>query len=208
MSFRPAGAVGKSNQKSFAPALILLGLAIIINYVDRGNLSIAAPLIKGELHLSATQLGILLSAFFYTYTALQFVVGAVVDRFGANVTVSAGFLLWSLATLATGFAGGFAALLALRLVLGIGESVAFPCTSKLIAQNVRPEKRGLANGVITAGMKFGPAAAAFGAGMLIAKWGWRPVFFGIGLASLLWLPGWWKWMPRAHAHRQDAASHV
>src|SRR5215469_12764310 len=163
MPFRSVAASGTSVQKSFTPALILLGLAIVINYVDRGNLSIAAPLIGNELLLSATQLGFLLSAFFYTYTALQFVIGAIVDRFGSNMCLSAGLFLWSLATFATGFAGGFASLLALRLLLGIGESVAFPCTSKVIAQNVPPEKRGLANGVITAGLKLGPAVAAFGA---------------------------------------------
>src|SRR5215472_4764317 len=158
-------------RESFAPLLVLLGLAIVINYVDRGNLSLAAPIIKTELKLSATQLGLLLSAFFYTYTALQFVIGGLVDRLGANRALSAGFLLWSVATVATGFAGGFAVLLACRLLLGVGESVAFPCTSKLIAENVPSESRGLANGVITAGLKLGPAVGAFGAGLLIAKYG-------------------------------------
>jgi MFS family permease len=195
-----SGAVrGESSQQSFAPLLILLGLAIVINYVDRGNLSIAAPVIKNELQLSATQLGVLFSAFFYTYTALQFVVGGIVDRLGASRTLSAGLIIWSVATIAMGFAGGFAALLALRLLLGIGESVAFPCTSKVIAQNIPPENRGLANGVVTAGLKLGPAIGAFGAGMLIAKYGWRPVFWGMGIASLLWLPAWWRWKPREQA---------
>lgn len=182
--------------RAFAPALVLLGLAVVINYVDRGNLSLAAPLVRTELSLSATQLGFLFSAFFYTYTALQFVIGGIVDRFGANWSLSVGLLLWSLATVATGFAGGFVALLVMRLLLGIGESVTFPCTSKLIAEHVRPEDRGLANGVITAGLKLGPALGAFGAGFLIAKYGWRPVFWIIGATSLLWLPAWWKWMPR------------
>ncbi|HET8966915.1 MAG TPA: MFS transporter, partial [Candidatus Acidoferrum sp.] len=186
----------ESSRQSFAPLLILLGLAIVINYVDRGNLSIAAPVIKNELQLSPTQLGLLFSAFFYTYTALQFVVGGVVDRFGANRVLSAGLVLWSLATIAMGFAGGFATLLAWRLLLGVGESVAFPCTSKVIAQEVPAENRGLANGVVTAGLKLGPAIGAFGAGMLIAKYGWRPVFWGMGVASLLWLPAWWRWRPR------------
>lgn len=187
----------KNSQRAFAPVLILLGLAIVINYVDRGNLSIAAPQIKSELGLSATKLGVLFSAFFYTYTALQFVVGGIVDRLGANRVLSAGLFVWSVATIATGFAGGFAALLALRLLLGVGESVAFPCTSKVIAENVPAERRGLANGVVTAGLKLGPAIGAFGAGMLIAKHGWRPVFLWMGLASLLWLPAWFKWKPRA-----------
>src|SRR5262245_15851192 len=199
MSSGPGAAGDDLSQRSFAPLLILLGLAILINYVDRGNLSIAAPVIKNELQLSATQLGVLFSAFFYTYTALQFVIGGIVDRLGASRVLSAGLLIWSVATISMGFAGGFAALLALRLLLGIGESVAFPCTSKVIAQNIPPESRGLANGVVTAGLKLGPAVAAFGAGMLIAKYGWRPVFWGLGIASLLWLPSWWRWRPPEQA---------
>ena len=194
---RPSrGLSGQSLGHAFAPALVLLGLAVVINYVDRGNLSLAAPLVKSELNLSATQLGFLFSAFFYTYTALQFVIGGIVDRVGANWSLGVGFFLWSVATIATGFAGGFVALLVMRLLLGVGESVTFPCTSKLIAEYVPPENRGLANGVITAGLKLGPAVGAFGAGLLIAKYGWRPVFWFIGAASLLWLPAWWKWVPR------------
>ena len=189
--------------RSFTPALVLMGLAIVINYVDRGNLSLAAPIVKSELKLSATQLGLLLSAFFYSYTVLQFVIGGVVDRLGANRVLSAGFLLWSVATVATGFAGGFAVLLACRLLLGVGEAVAFPCTSKLIAENVSSEGRGLANGVITAGLKLGPAVGAFGAGLLIAKYGWRPVFWGTGALSVLWLPAWWKWVPAGPRVQQE-----
>jgi len=190
---RTLARAAKSNsigQSSFAPALMLLGMVIVINYVDRGNLSVAAPIVKTELNLTATQLGILFSAFFYTYTALQFVIGGVVDRCGANGVLVAGLLVWSLATIGMGFAAGFMGLLLMRLLLGVGESVAFPCTSKLIAQNVEGENRGVANGVIVAGLKFGPAVGAFASGMLIAKYGWRPVFWGMGAASLLWLPLW------------------
>jgi len=208
MSTVPGAVRDNSSQRSFAPLLILLGLAIVINYVDRGNLSIAAPVIKNELQLSATQLGILFSAFFYTYTALQFVIGGIVDRWGANRVLSAGLLIWSAATVAMGFAGGFIALLALRLLLGIGESVAFPCTSKVIAQNVPPENRGLANGVVTAGLKLGPAIGAFGAGMLISKYGWRPVFWGMGILSLLWLPAWWRWKPREQTVENEGSSAI
>jgi MFS family permease len=208
MPSRPVAMNKPPLQRSFFPALILLGLAVVINYVDRGSLSIAAPLIREELRLSATQLGILFSAFFYTYTALQFVVGGIVDRFGANLVLSVGLFLWSLATIATGFVGGFAGLLVLRLILGVGESVAFPCTSKVIAQNVAPESRGLANGVITAGLKLGPAVSALVAGLLLAKFGWRFVFLGVGAVSLLWLPAWWKFRPRTHAEPLAATAGI
>jgi MFS transporter, ACS family, D-galactonate transporter len=181
---------------SFAPALVLLVFAVLINYVDRGNLSLAAPLLKDEWHLSASQLGILLSSFFWTYTLLQFVVGRLVDRFEVNTVLAVGFTLWSLATAATGLITGFALLLAMRLLLGVGESVVFPSCSKILAQHVHEGSRGFANGVLCAAMRWGSAAGTFGGGLLIAKYGWRPTFIGIGLVSLLWLPAWWKWKPR------------
>jgi MFS family permease len=183
---------------AIAPWLALLAISVLINYVDRGNLSIAAPLLKDELHLNPWQLGILLSAFFWTYTALLFVVGWLVDRFEVNVVIATGYLVWSLATVTTGLVHGFALLLVTRLVLGIGESVAFPSCSKILALHVSEERRGFANGAIITGIRSGPAIGMFGAGLLMAKYGWRPVFIGIGLVSLVWLPAWKKWMPRGH----------
>src|SRR5262245_32812684 len=107
--------------RASAPLLVLLAICVFFNYVDRGNLSIAAPLLKGELGISASQLGILLAAFFWTYTAMQFVSGWLVDRFGVNWVIAAGYLLWSLATATSGLVRGFTCLLAMRLILGIGE---------------------------------------------------------------------------------------
>ena len=95
----------------------MLAICALINYVDRGNLSIAAHLLKDELRISVTQLGILLSAFFWTYTAMQFVSGWLVDRFEVNWVIAAGFLLWSVTTAATGLVRGFTMLLAMRLML-------------------------------------------------------------------------------------------
>jgi ACS family D-galactonate transporter-like MFS transporter len=193
-----AGGDEAGRLRRFAPALVLLAFSLLINYVDRGNLSIAAPLLKDELRISASQLGILLSAFFSTYTAFQLVSGWLVDRFDVNRVMAAGYLIWSLATATTGLVGGFATLLVMRLLLGVGESVAFPACSKLLAKYLPEQERGFANGVIIAGMKAGPAVGTFGAGLLMAKYGWRPVFIGIGLASLVWLPAWWKWKPCGH----------
>jgi ACS family D-galactonate transporter-like MFS transporter len=185
--------------RTFAPALILLAVCALINYVDRGNLSIAAPLLKVELRISVTQLGILLSAFFWTYTAMQFVSGWMVDRFDASRVIAAGFLLWSLTTAATGFVRGFTMLLAMRLMLGVGESVMIPACSKILGFQLPEHHRGFANGVLQGAWSFGPAVGTLGAGLLMAKYGWRPVFIGIGLASLAWVPAWIKWMPRGRA---------
>lgn len=192
-------------QPSFAVPLLLLVLSVFINYIDRGNLSIAAPLLKTELGISASQLGILLAAFFWTYTIMQFVCGWLVDRFDVNRVLAVGYLLWSMATAATGLVHGFAMLLVMRLALGIGESVAFPCYSKIFARHLLEHHRGFANGLITAGVKCGPAAGALGAGLLMVHYGWRPVFIGIGLLSLAWLPAWMKWMPRVESVAHSGA---
>jgi len=192
--------------RAFAPALVLLAGCVLINYVDRGNLSLAAPHLQKEFGLSATQLGFALGAFFWSYTVMQFVAGYLVDRFEVNFVIAAGFSLWSLATAATAIVPGFFLLLCMRLLLGVGESVAFPSTSKILVHHLPEHKRGFANGLLMSAIRLGPAIGTFAVGPLIIKHGWRPVFAGIGLISLLWLPAWFNWMPTPkHAPRSQSA---
>src|SRR5438874_1855832 len=110
----------------------LLLLSVCINYIDRGSLSVAAPILSDEFSLSPRKLGYLLSAFFWSYTAFQLVVGWLVDRYDVKWVYAGGFLVWSLAMAATGLANSFAALFAARLVLGIGESVFLPSVSSIV----------------------------------------------------------------------------
>jgi ACS family D-galactonate transporter-like MFS transporter len=188
------------NHGRLSPALtrvlILLFFSVFINYIDRGNLSIAAPMLKGELGLSAAQLGLLLSSFFWTYAGFQIVSGWLVDRCDVNWVLGIGFVLWSMATALTGLAHGFAMLLAIRLLLGIGESVAYPSYSKIMARHFPEDQRGFANSVIAAGLACGPGFGMFMGGVLMARFGWRSFFVGLGLLSLLWVFPWFKWMPR------------
>lgn len=177
--------------------LFLLALSAFINYVDRGNLSVAAPLLKSELRLSAAQLGNLLAAFFWTYTFLMIFTGWMVDCFPVGWLLAAGLALWSFATVATGLVNSFAMLLLFRLLLGIGESVSFPAYGKILAQHVAQEHRGIANAMVISGMSLGPAAGTLICGGLMATYGWRPVFILVGLGSLLWLVPWLRWMPKA-----------
>ncbi len=130
---------------SLSPVLVLLAFSVFINYVDRGNLSIAAPMLKDELGLSASQLGILLSSFFWTYGFFQILSGWLVDRLNVNWVMAIGFLLWSAATSITGFVHGFTALLVVRLILGMGESVAYPSYSKKLKKYFPESQRGVAN---------------------------------------------------------------
>jgi ACS family D-galactonate transporter-like MFS transporter len=176
--------------------LFLLTLSVLINYIDRSNLSIAAPLIKDELRISASQLGTLLSAFFWTYALMQIPAGWLVDRFDVKRVFAAGFLLWSAATAVTGVLHGFAALLMIRVILGVGESVAFPSYSKIIATHFDKSRRGSANSLIIAGLALGPALGMLVGGTVVGRFGWRPFFLALGLIGLLWLAPWWAWMPR------------
>ena len=198
--------IGELTFRRFAPPVLLISIACLINYVDRGNLSIAAPILKDELRLTPAQLGVLFSAFFYTYTAFIFISGWLTDRFDANWIFVIGFALWSLATAATGFVHGFAMLLVMRLLLGAGESVIFPCSCKVLATFVPERFRGISNGLMTSGMKFGPAVGALGAGLLMAEYGWRPVFIGIGLVSLLWVPAWMQVASKKKSLSQNSSS--
>lgn len=176
--------------------LFLLTISVLINYIDRSNLSIAAPLLKDELHISASQLGTLLSAFFWTYALMQTPAGWLVDHFDVKWVFAAGFLLWSAATAVTGFLHGFLALLLIRVIVGMGESVAFPSYSKVLGGHFKESRRGFANAMIMSGLSLGPALGMWVGGSAIARFGWRPFFIALGLIALLWLPPWWAWMPR------------
>ncbi len=171
--------------------VVLLALSVFLNYVDRGNLATAAPLMKTELGLSATQLGLLLSVFFWTYVPAQILAGYLAEKINPYRTLALGVAVWSAATALTGVASTFSMLIGLRLLLGLGESVAFPCSSKLLGQHLPPHRLGMANGLIAIGLSVGPAFGTFTGGLLMAHIGWRAVFMLFGLSSLLWL---WPWL--------------
>lgn len=175
---------------SAARLVSLVTAAVFINYIDRGNLATAAPLMQDELHLSASQLGVLLSAFYYGYVVCMPAMGWLAERYGAKRVLAAGVTIWSIATLTTGFAGSFVMLLALRVLLGIGESVAFPCASKVLAHAVEVSRLGVANGILSFGYLLGPAVGTLLGGYLMTVFGWRPVFVVFGAASLVWLMPW------------------
>jgi MFS family permease len=122
--------------------------------------------------------------------------GWLVDRFDVKYVFAAGFFLWSSATAATGLLHGFAALVAIRVLLGMGESVAYPSYSKIIASHLPEHRRGVANAMIASGLALGPAFGLLFGATLISRFGWRPFFIGLGLTSLLWLLPWLTVAPR------------
>ncbi len=175
---------------AYHATILLLALALIISYADRGNLSIVAPAVQHELGIDKATLGYLLSAFFWIYAPAQLIFGATTQRFGGRAVLALGIGIWGVATLLTGISNGLVMLILLRLLLGFGEAAFFPCASHLIADIVPEEKRGQANGIIMSGIALGPVMGTLAAGLLFNSYGLRPVFFIFGAASLAWLVPW------------------
>jgi MFS family permease len=170
--------------------VLLLGAAVFLNYVDRGSIGIAAPLMTAELKLSPQAFGLVLSAFFWVYAPVQLIVGWLCDRFSVYKLMAAGVLLWAAATLAIGFVAGFTSLLLLRILLGTGETIAFPGGSKIISRHVPPERRGMANAALALGIALGPAAGTLAGGLILISFGWRAIFLAFGVVTLVWLVPW------------------
>ena len=169
-----------------------------MNYADRANLSVGATDIQHDLHLTNYQLGVLLSAFFWTYALAQlcYVAGWLVDRLHVSFVLAGGVAIWSAATTTTGLVTSFTIIFLLRLLLGSGESVAYPSYSRILVTCFPEQRRGFSNAAIDAGTKLGPAIGALLGGLLIPTFGWRIFFIALGVAGLLWLIPWIIWMPR------------
>jgi len=201
-----SAAVGPQVQPGMNRVVLLLTLSILINYIDRSNLSIAAPLLQDELHISSTQLGTLLAAFFWTYGLMQIPAGWLVDHLDVKWVFAAGFFVWSAATGLTGTLHGFAALIAVRVILGVGESVAFPSCSKILSTYFPEARRGFPNALLMAGLSLGPALGILVGGTVVGRVGWRPFFLALGLGGLLWIAPWIAWMPRRPARVRSSST--
>ena len=183
-------AIERSVRTSANLLVLLLGLAIFLNYVDRGALPVAAPKLTGDLGLSPERYGLAVSAFFWIYVPVQLFAGWLCDRFSVYKLLAIGIVIWAGSTLLTGFVGGFISLFVLRIMLGVGESLAFPGSSKIIARHVPVDRRGVANSALAMGIALGPAIGTLAGGLMVAHWGWRAMFVVFGLVTLLWLLPW------------------
>ena len=181
--------------------LALIFAGILISYVDRGNLSIAADSIMRDFRLPPASMGVLLSAFFWTYAAFQIPAGLIVDKFGIRVVYACGFLVWSLASAGMALSRGPGDILSLRLVLGLAESIGPLASLAFIRQNFEGPEQGLPVSIYIAGQTIGPACGALLGSMLLADFGWRTMFATTGLGALLWVPFWTHFAPRRQVDR-------
>ncbi|KAI8469007.1 MAG: major facilitator superfamily transporter [Monoraphidium minutum] len=189
------GAAGGGGGKGATSWPLLVGLAaagIVICYADRSNMSTAIIPMAQELGWDKAYQGVVLSAFFLGYATTQILGGALADKYGGKSVLAGGVALWSLFTGLTPLAaaGGTASLLAARVLLGVGEGVAFPAVHALISRNVPPERQSTAVGVVTAASYAGTALAFGLSPSLISRLGWQAVFYLFGALALLWLPLW------------------
>lgn len=188
-------------------ALIFTG--ILISYIDRGNLGIAAVSIMRDFQFEPRLMGMLLSAFFWTYALFQVPAGAIVDRIGIRKVYAAAFLIWSMASAATALSRGMTDILLTRLALGLAESVGPIASLTYIRRSFAGPELGLPTAIYVAGQNVGPALGALLGAILIERLGWRALFAITGLGALLWLPFWWWLAPRErHSAAQPAKAAV
>lgn len=169
---------------------------ILVSYVDRGNLGIAAPSIMRDFGFTPGAMGVLLSAFFWTYATFQIPAGALVDRIGIRRSYAAAFLLWSVASAAIGLSRNRGEILLFRMLLGLAEAVGPIASLSFIRRNFENAGGGLPTAIYIAGQNLGPAAGALLGTQLIEHFGWRAMFIFTGMGALLWLPGWVIAAPR------------
>jgi MFS family permease len=190
--------------KNQASRLVLLTICLmyLIFYVDRVNISTAAPIMQKDLGLTATQLGIAFSAFAYPYAFFQIAGGWLGDRMGPRLTLFLCALLVAASTAWTGMVGGLAALFASRLALGIGEGPAFPTATRALSNWMRPDQRGYAQGITHAFSRFGNAATPPLIAAIIVAFSWRVSFYVLAALSLAWAVLWLVYFrddPRQHS---------
>jgi len=182
--------------------VLLIATASFINYLDRGSLSVALPVISKDLNLSPIAQGAALSAFFWTYTAMQIPMGRIVDRYNIKMVYAASFAIWSLAAAATGLVTGLWTLVVARVFLGFGESVYLPGGLKVVSLHFRSEETAWPAGLFDLGTKLGLALGTAIDVWLLVRFGWRSLFFRTGLLGLLWLIPWLMFYP---SHRPAAS---
>jgi sugar phosphate permease len=137
--------------------LAVICLMYFITYIDRVNISVTGPLIKQEFGLSTTELGIVFSAFAYSYAAMQIIGGWCADRFGPRIVLTVLSCIWAIATILCGFAWGLTSLLIFRFILGLGEGGAFPTATRAFTFWLPATERGFAQGITHSFARLGGA---------------------------------------------------
>lgn len=169
----------------------LVGAGMFVNYMDRINLSVAAPDMMHHFGMSASEMGVLSSAFLWTYAVLQMPVGTVVDHLGVVRVNRVAAALWAFASFLSAAAGGLGLLLVARLVLGVGEAPTVPAGWTALGQWFPRRERGTATAAFDGCAKLSNVVGLPAMALLVAEFGWRAAFAGTGVLSVGYLVAWW-----------------
>jgi ACS family hexuronate transporter-like MFS transporter len=166
-------------------------LATAINYLDRQTLSVAAPLLRDQFHMSNTEYSRVLFAFLLAYTIMNGVSGPLIDRLGTRLGYGLCIAWWSAAALLHAFARGAMSLGVFRFLLGIGEAGNWPGGVKVVAEWFPARERALASGIFNSGSAVGAILAPPVVVYIISRLGWPAAFAATGLTGFVWLACWW-----------------
>jgi MFS transporter, ACS family, D-galactonate transporter len=170
--------------------LALIFINVVVNYMDRSNISIAAPFISKDLHLSSVQLGLIFSAFGWAYALLQIPGGWLVDRVKPRFLYTITLCLWSLSTIIQGLVRGFGGLFGLRISLGVLEAPAYPTNNRIVTTWFPEYERARAIGMYTSGQFVGLAFLTPVLTAIQSTYGWRGLFFATGVVGVIWSIVW------------------
>ncbi len=165
---------------------VLLGMAVLVNYFDRINLSVAAPQLKHEFGLTDGELGWLFSGFFWSYALMQIPTGMILDRFGVTRVNRISTFFWSVISAATAFAGGFGTIFGARVLLGAAEAPGFPASAKATGYWFPRQERSMATSIFDAAAKFSNVIGVPLVAMAVVNFGWRSGFIITGILSFLY----------------------
>lgn len=188
MSTRPVSA-DKTNIRWLV--LLMLFIVTTYNFIDRSTISVAAGAIKKDLHISAISMGLALSAFGWSYTALQLPGGWLIDKFGSRIVYTAGLALWSIFTIVTGFAAGMAAgsafmfIFILRMLVGVAEAPAFPANSRVTSMWFPNHERGFASSLFNSAQYLALAIGTPIMSWILVTFGWKHIFFYVGALGII-----------------------
>jgi MFS family permease len=172
---------------------LLIFTVVIINYIDRIALSVAAKPIVAEFGFSPVQMGYLFSGFLWTYVVCLVPLGLMVERIGAKNMVGGGIAIWSTATALTAATGGFVSILLARLAMGASEATTFPACGRVIREWFPERERGFVTTLFNGGSSAGPAIGAILTAALVTAFDWRTAFVVLGAIGFVWLAAWWTW---------------
>ncbi|MFY9351063.1 MAG: MFS transporter [Sphingobium sp.] len=163
----------------------LISVATLLNYMDRAVMGVAAPSLTAELAISPEMMGVIFSAFSWTYAAAQIPGGLILDRLGARITYAGSLILWSFFTLLHGMAANVAMLFGFRLALGVAEAPCYPCNSRILSSWFPQHERARANSVYAVGQYAGLAFFSPVLFWIVGSFGWRALFLIAGALGML-----------------------